>query len=65
MNAAAIGTYRMTSDAGYVIGPLALGLIADLHGPIAALVGSASLLVLVGAAFALAAPETYRGRPAA
>src|SRR6185503_2855104 len=32
MNAAAIGTFRMTSDAGYVIGPLALGLMADVYG---------------------------------
>ena len=30
MNAAAMSTFRMTGDAGYVIGPLALGLIADL-----------------------------------
>ena len=64
MNAAAIGTYRMTADAGYVIGPLALGFIADLYGPVTALVGSAILLVAAGAAFAVMAPETYRGRPA-
>ena len=64
MNAAAMSLYRMTADAGYVIGPLALGLLADAHGPIAALLVSATLLVLAGAAFALVAPETYRSKPA-
>jgi MFS family permease len=63
MNAAAIGAFRMTGDAGYVIGPLALGLTADLYGPVVALLASASLLILVGVAFAVVAPETYRGRP--
>lgn len=63
MNAAAIGTFRMTSDAGYVIGPLALGLMVDLYGPVVSLMVAAALLVLVGAAFAAFAPETYRGRP--
>lgn len=62
MNAVAIGTYRMTADAGYVIGPLALGLIADFYGPVAALVLCAALLLAVAAAFAAFAPETYRGR---
>jgi hypothetical protein len=52
----------MTADAGYVIGPLALGLMADAHGPIAALLVSATLLVLAGVAFALVAPETYRSK---
>jgi MFS transporter, DHA1 family, multidrug resistance protein len=64
MNAAAMSTFRMTGDAGYVIGPIALGLAADLWGPVAALVAPACLLVLVGAAFALLAPETYRGTSA-
>jgi MFS transporter, DHA1 family, multidrug resistance protein len=62
MNAAAISTYRLTADAGYVIGPLALGLIADWHGPVTAIVISAALLAMVGVAFALLAPETHRGR---
>jgi MFS family permease len=62
MNAAAMSTFRMMGDAGYVIGPLALGLIVDLYGPISALLLAATLLVLVGAAFAFVAPETYRGR---
>jgi hypothetical protein len=54
----------MTADAGYVIGPLALGLLADLYGGVAALAVAALLIVLVGMAFALFAAETYRGRPA-
>ena len=62
MNATAMSTFRMTADAGYVIGPLALGLIADVYGPVPALVGSAFLLLLVGAVFALLAPETLRRR---
>jgi MFS family permease len=62
MNASAMGLFRMTGDAGYVIGPLALGLIADALGPVAALVLSAALIMGIGVAFAVAAPETYSGR---
>ena len=62
MNAAAMSTFRMMSDAGYVIGPLAVGLLADIYGPIVALVTAAALLVLVGVAFAVVAPETHRNR---
>jgi hypothetical protein len=39
---------------------LALGLIADLYGPATALMLAASLIVLVGATFAVVAPETHR-----
>ncbi len=62
MNAAAMSIFRMTSDAGYMIGPLALGLIVDIWGPVTAIVTAATLLVMVGATFALFAPETHRGR---
>ena len=62
MNAAAMSTYRMVGDLGYVIGPIALGLIVDGYGPVAALVFAAALLVLVGGLFAKFAPETYRAR---
>ncbi len=62
MNAAAMSTYRMVGDLGYVIGPIALGLIVDGYGPVAALVLAAALLVLVGGLFAKFAPETYRAR---
>jgi MFS transporter, DHA1 family, multidrug resistance protein len=63
MNAAAMSTFRMTADAGYVIGPLALGFIADVYSPIVSLAVAAVLLLLAGAAFALLAPETLRQPP--
>ncbi len=62
MNAAAMSIFRMTSDAGYVIGPLALGLIVDVWGPVTAIITAAGLLVMTGAVFAVLAPETHRGR---
>ena len=61
MNAAALSTYRMLADLGYVVGPIALGLVADLAGADAALGGAAVLLVAVALLFARLAPETYRG----
>ena len=62
MNAAAMSTFRMTGDAGYMVGPIALGVMADLYGPNTAIGVSALLLLVVGATFALFAPETHRGR---
>jgi MFS transporter, DHA1 family, multidrug resistance protein len=62
MNASAIGAYRMASDAGYVLGPLVLGLIMDSYGAVPALVTASVLVVLSGIAFAVGAPESYRGR---
>jgi MFS family permease len=63
-NAAAMSTFRMLADLGYVIGPIALGLVTDLAGPDWALGGTAVLLVGVALLFARFAPETYRaGRP--
>jgi MFS family permease len=62
MNAAAMSSFRMVGDAGYVIGPLALGLVADLYGATVALLLGASLVIIVGALFAAIAPETYRAR---
>jgi MFS family permease len=63
-NAAAMSTFRMLADLGYVIGPIALGLVTDLAGPGWALGGTAVLLVGVALLFAQFAPETYRaGRP--
>ena len=52
----------MTGDAGYMLGPIVLGLIVDVWGPVTAIVAAASVLALVGAAFAVLAPETHRGR---
>jgi MFS family permease len=59
MNAAAMSTYRMLGDVGYMLGPVALGLVADLFGLETALAVAAGLLVLVGLAFARFAPESY------
>ena len=60
MNASALGTYRMLSDLGYVVGPIALGLAADLAGANAALAATAVVLTAVALLFARLAPETYR-----
>jgi predicted MFS family arabinose efflux permease len=62
MNAAAVSSYRMLADLGYVVGPIALGLAADLTGADATLGGTAILLVAVALLFARFAPETYRAR---
>ena len=62
MNAAAMSIFRMMADAGYVIGPLVLGLMVDITGALPALLTGAGLLVVVGVAFAILAPETFRGR---
>jgi MFS family permease len=58
MNAAAVSCFRMIADAGYVVGPIALGLIADAYGAAAALDATAVALALTAVAFALRAPET-------
>ena len=62
MNAAAMSTFRMLSDLGYVIGPLVLGIVTDGVGANAALGGTAACLVVVGLLFWRLAPETYRAR---
>jgi len=43
-----------------VVGPIALGLAADLAGADAALAVTAALLTAVALLFARLAPETYR-----
>jgi MFS family permease len=60
MNAAAMSTFRMLSDLGYVVGPLVLGVVTDAAGADAALAGAAAALVIVAVLFARFAPETYR-----
>lgn len=60
MNAAAMSSYRMLSDFGYVAGPLLLGFVADAAGADAALAGAAIGLTVIAALFARFAPETYR-----
>lgn len=64
MNAAAMSTFRMIADAGYVAGPLVLGFIVDLLGATVSLATAAALIMVSGLAFALLAPETYRGKAA-
>jgi hypothetical protein len=61
MNATAMSSFRMMSDAGYVIGPLLLGGVVDWSGPVSALVLAAGLTAALAAAFAAWAPETLRG----
>lgn len=60
MTASAMGMYRTILDMGYVIGPLALGGIADLISPDAALVFTAVILAGIGLLFALCAVETLQ-----
>jgi MFS family permease len=64
MNAAAMSTFRMTGDIGYVVGPLALGFITDLYGPVTALLAGAAGLVFAGAMFGLIATESHTRRRA-
>ncbi len=58
MTAPTMGLYRALADAGYVAGPLVLGIISDLESPIAALIFTSALLVLSGVLFAINAPES-------
>ncbi|MSP04048.1 MAG: MFS transporter [Acetobacteraceae bacterium] len=60
LNATTMSMYRMAGDAGYVAGPILLGMLADWQGAEAALVVSALLLGGVGLLFAIVAPESYR-----
>ena len=61
MNAVAMSTYRMLSDFGYVVGPIALGVLADVFGAEVALTAAAVLLAGTGLVFARYAPEPHRG----
>ena len=59
--ATAMGAYRTLSDAGYVIGPVVLGAVADGFGLAMPLYLAAALLVSVALLFARFAPETHVG----
>ena len=60
MNAAAMSAFRMLSDLGYVVGPIALGLAADLVGADVTLSTTALLLAATAWLFGRYAPETHR-----
>jgi DHA1 family multidrug resistance protein-like MFS transporter len=62
MNASAMSTYRMLADAGYVVGPIVLGLTVDWYGASIALIVAAALKFSMSALFARYAPETYAAR---
>ena len=62
MNAAAMSTFRMVGDFGYVIGPIFLGFLVDLQGPQTALLVAAVASALAAYLFLKYAPETYRSK---
>lgn len=60
MNAAAMSSFRMFADLGYVLGPIVLGVMADLRGTEFSLWFCAALTLLVAILFAAYAPESHR-----
>ncbi|HEV2129020.1 MAG TPA: MFS transporter [Thermomicrobiales bacterium] len=60
MAAPAMGLFRAISDSGYVIGPLALGALADATSSVTALRVTAATLLVIGTLFALRAPESLK-----
>jgi MFS family permease len=62
MTAPTMGLYRSLADAGYVVGPLVLGIISDLQSPMAALAFTAVLLAGSGVLFAIRSPESMPAR---
>ena len=60
MNASAMSLFRMLGDIGYVVGPILLGFIVDIHGTNVALYLAASILFIIGTLFARFAPESYK-----
>jgi MFS family permease len=57
MNASAMSAFRMTADAGYVLGAPVLGLLADITSSTVAIISASIVLVSIGAIFAVASPE--------
>lgn len=57
-----LSRYRTVADAGYVAGPLLLGLIATQASPEVALWACSALLIAAGGVFGLRAPETLPAR---
>lgn len=64
MTAPAMGLFRAISDSGYVVGPLALGALADATSSIMALQATAGVLLVIGLLFAFRAPESLKRAPA-
>ena len=60
MNASAMSLFRMLGDIGYVVGPILLGFIVDIHGTNVALYTAASILFIIGTLFARFARESYK-----
>ena len=60
MMAPTMGLYRALADAGYVVGPLVLGIVADARSPNTALWVTCVLLVASALLFAFRAPETLQ-----
>ncbi len=60
MNATAMSSFRMFADVGYVLGPLTLGVLADLRGAEFALWFCAALTLLIALMFAAWAPESHK-----
>ena len=63
MNAAAMSSYRMLSDVGYVVGPILLGWLGDVGGLDVPLWAAAVGLFLTAGLFAALASETVPGGP--
>lgn len=59
MNAAAMGLYRALMDVGYVLGPLAIGMISDKWSIDTALMVTAILVTTSTVLFAIRAPESH------
>ena len=59
-NGITMGIYRTLGDLGYVVGPIALGFVADQVSPIVATVAIAALFVAIVIPFAVYAPEPER-----
>jgi MFS family permease len=57
MNASAMSAFRMTADAGYILGAPVLGLLADITSSTVAIISASVVLVSIGAIFAVASPE--------
>ena len=59
-NGPTMGMYRALGDAGYVVGPLAVGFLADRISPAGSLLTISALLILIALPFARLAAEKQR-----